>query len=117
MIDSGDPGAGEETYARLRARARRLVYERLALLSAVIWAVGTFILFVAIVPVVARPQPFIAVAMTVPLIPAALPWLFYGMISDRVARRWMAREATLDPTERSSNQRSSHAADPSPPSP
>ena len=97
MSHPADPAAGEDTRARLRADARRLVYERLALLSAAIWAVGTFILFVAIVPVVARPQPFIAVAMTLPLIPAALPWLFYGMISDRVARRWMARETMLDP--------------------
>jgi hypothetical protein len=50
------------------------------------------ILFIAIVPVVPRPQPFIMVAMTVPLIPAAVPWLFYGMISNAVARRWMARD-------------------------
>jgi len=75
----------------IRERARRLVYERLALLSAVIWAVGTAILFIATVPVVDRPQRYIAVAMTIPLVPAAIPWLFYGRISDVVARRWIAR--------------------------
>lgn len=68
------------------------MYERLALISAAIWAVGTLILFITTVPVVDRPQRYIAVAMTIPLIPAALPWLFYGMISDALARRWIARE-------------------------
>ena len=91
MSEAAGTQAGDELRALLRARARRLVYERLAFLSAAIWALGTLILFVTIVPVVARPQPFIAVAITVPLIPAALPWLFYGVISDALARRWMAR--------------------------
>jgi hypothetical protein len=68
-----------------------MVYERLALLSAVIWVVGTAILFIATVPVVDRPQRYIAVAMVIPLVPAALPWLFYGAISESVARRWIER--------------------------
>lgn len=68
------------------------MYERLALASAAIWAIGTFLLFVAIVPVVPRPQRYIAVAMILPLLPAALPWLFYGWISERVARRWYERD-------------------------
>jgi len=80
-----------ESDREIRERARRLVYERLALLSAVIWAVGTAILFIATVPVIDRPQRYIAVAMLIPVLPAAVPWLFYGRISDAVARRWMAR--------------------------
>jgi hypothetical protein len=84
--------AADEAAARVRDRARHFVYERLAILSAVIWALGTLILFIAIVPFVPRPQPFIMVAMTVPLIPAAIPWLFYGAISSAVARRWLARD-------------------------
>jgi hypothetical protein len=80
-----------ESPEAIRQRARRLVYERLALLSAVIWVVGTAILFIATVPVVDRPQRYIAVAMVIPLIPAAIPWLFYSAISERVARRWIAR--------------------------
>jgi len=72
-------------------RARRFVYERLAFLSAVIWAVGTAILFYFTVPVVEHPQRYIAVAMLIPVLPATLPWLFYGRISDAVARRWADR--------------------------
>ena len=68
-------------------RARRFVYERFALLSAVIWAVGTGVLFFFTVPVVEHPQRYIAVAMLIPVLPAALPWLFYGRVSDAVARR------------------------------
>lgn len=79
-----------QTDKELRARARTLVYERLALLSAVIWAVGTLLMFIFFVPMVARPQPYIFVASVVPLLPAAVPWLFYRRIADAVARRWAA---------------------------
>lgn len=81
----------EETLAGVRARARHDVYERLALLSATIWALGTLALFILIVPYIAHPQRQIAVAMTVPLIPAALPWVFYPAISAGVARRRIRR--------------------------
>ena len=53
--------------------------------------VGAAILYVAIVPVAPRPQRYIMVASLLPLIPAALPWLFYGKISESLARR-CARE-------------------------
>ena len=85
-------GPDEETLRRLRERARRVTYERLALVSAVIWVVGAAILFVAIVPVIPRPQRYIMVASLLPLIPAALPWLFYGKISEAVARRWATED-------------------------
>jgi hypothetical protein len=89
------PARGEGALAdqEMRERARRMVYERLALLSAVIWVVGTAILFIATVPVVDRPQRYIAVAMLIPLVPAAIPWLFYGLISETIARRWSAESA------------------------
>jgi hypothetical protein len=92
MDPSGDP----ETYEVLRRRARHVVYERMALISAVVWALGTLLIFIAIVPDAPRPQPRIMVSMLVPLVPAALPWLFYGMISDRVAQRWMKQRANGD---------------------
>jgi hypothetical protein len=98
------PGEGEPVVSEalqpsdeeLRQRARHMVYERLALLSAVIWVVGTAILFIATVPVVDRPQRYIAVAMVIPLIPAALPWLFYGAISESIARRWIAQSRSSE---------------------
>jgi membrane protein YqaA with SNARE-associated domain len=77
----------------IKDQARRWVYERLAFVSAAIWAVGTAILFFFTVPYVEHPQPYIAVAMLTPVLPAAIPWLFYHRISDAVARRWMARRS------------------------
>ena len=50
---------------------------------------------IATVPVVDRPQRYIAVAMLIPLVPAALPWVFYGAISEAVARRWMRSSREL----------------------
>jgi hypothetical protein len=81
-----------QAYERARVRARHFVYERLALLTAVIWAGGTALLFIGTVPITARPGPQIMVSMLIPMIPAALPWLFYGRISDALARRWADRE-------------------------
>ena len=87
------PKPDEETYRELRSRARTFVYERLALASASIWALGAMLLMFTIVPPVAYPQRYIAVAMTVPLLPAALPWLFWGLLTDLLARRWSAQQS------------------------
>ena len=85
-----ESGNTVQTDEELRARASTLVYERLALTSAVIWALGTLLMFILFVPMVARPQPYILVASVVPLLPAAIPWFFRGRITDGVARRWAA---------------------------
>src|SRR5579862_8051129 len=78
-----------EITPEIRARARHLIYERLALLSAITWVVGTFLIFTNIVaPTTDRPTVQIAISMLAPIVPAAVPWLFYGLISDVVARRW-----------------------------
>jgi hypothetical protein len=87
MRDGTDQAQLEATLVR----ARRLVYERLALISAVTWAVGTLVLFVMLVPPTSGPGPRTMVAMLVPLIPAAIPWLFYERISVEVARRWVRK--------------------------
>ena len=80
---------GQQSEQEIRDRARRFVYERMALLSAGIWVLGTAILFFMTVPFIEHPQRYIAVAMTIPILPAALPWLFYGRISEVLARRWL----------------------------
>jgi len=90
-VSDATPEPDEATYRELRARARTFVYERLALASAAIWALGAMLLMFTIVPPVAYPQRYIAVAMTLPLLPAALPWLLWGMLTDRLARRWIAQ--------------------------
>jgi hypothetical protein len=81
----------QESAERLRARAKHVVYERLALLSAVIWTVGAFILMATIVPVVERPQKYVMIASVVPLFPAVLPWLLWRPLTDALVRRWSAR--------------------------
>jgi hypothetical protein len=86
-----DAGIDQAQFQATLARARRLVYERLALISAVTWAVGTLVLFVMLVPPTSGPGPRTVVAMLVPLIPAAIPWLFYERISVEVARRWVRK--------------------------
>jgi hypothetical protein len=65
---------------------RRLVahelYGKLAFLSFVIWTFGTILLFVTFAAGSPRPFPMAAMSMTVPLIPAALPWLFYRQLTN-----------------------------------
>jgi hypothetical protein len=80
-----------ENAERIRARAKHLVYERLALASAVIWSLGALILMATIVPYIAHPQKYIMIASVVPLFPAALPWLFWRPLTDALIRRWSAR--------------------------
>lgn len=75
----------------LRKEARTWVYERLALLSSVIWVLGAAVLMATIVPYIARPQLYIAMACVIPLLPAALPWLFYRRLS-RVRAERLIRE-------------------------
>jgi len=90
-LRSGEqPGSAE----RLQRRARTFVYERLALATAVIWTLGTAFLLFTIVPYVEHPQAYIFIASIVPVPFAAAPWLFYGVLSRAVARRWAAREAS-----------------------
>jgi hypothetical protein len=84
-------GTDQTHFEATLVRARRLVYERLALISAVTWAVGTLVLFVMLVPPTSGPGPRTVVAMLVPLIPAAIPWLFYERISVELARRWVRK--------------------------
>ncbi|HZT08183.1 MAG TPA: hypothetical protein VFC51_14235 [Chloroflexota bacterium] len=79
---------GGQIDEQLRRRARSYVYERMALASSAIWVLGAFILMTTIVPYVPHPQVYIAIASTVPIPFAALPWIFYRRISDAVARRW-----------------------------
>lgn len=75
----------------IRRRARRVVYERLAAITALIWVLGTLLLVLTTVPMIERPTREFAIAMTIPLIPAVLPWLFYGILSNRLAQRWSRR--------------------------
>ena len=85
--DGSTDGAAQLTPEEARTIARDWVYQRLALLSAVIWAGGAAILMATIVPIIRYPQAYIAMACTIPLLPAAVPWLFYSRLSDIRAAR------------------------------
>ena len=61
------------------------LYQRLVLFSAVTWTLGTFLLFIAFAANDPSPVPKAIMAMTVPLVPAALPWLVFRRLSARLA--------------------------------
>ena len=71
----------------LQRQVRHELHGRLALLSAAIWAVGTLVLFLVYAAGNPRPVPMALMAMLVPLVPAVLPWLFFGLLVDRLATR------------------------------
>src|SRR5712692_9340110 len=79
----------------LRDEARTWIYERLALLSAVIWIGGTALLFIFYVPFIENPYEYFTIATLVPVIPAAFPWLFYRYLSGRRARKLIAEHGLL----------------------
>jgi hypothetical protein len=83
--------AEAESVDVMRRRARHVVYERLALTSALIWVFGTLILVLTTVPYIERPVREFARAMTIPLLPAVIPWLFYGYLSNRLTRKWASQ--------------------------
>ena len=92
MNAAAGPADGE-AYQRARQRARTDVYERFALISAVIWTVGAALLLNTIVPDVPHPQAYIAAASVVPIVPAALPWIWYRHVVETRARELLAEEA------------------------
>jgi len=79
-----EPGSD---FGAIRRRVAHELYGKLALLSAAIWTLGTLILFIVFAAGNPRPIPMAAMAMTVPLVPAALPWLLYRPLTNRLAAR------------------------------
>ena len=74
------------------AQARHRVHERLAFASAAIWACGTFLLFVNLVPpTITKPVPEIVYSMMIPILPATIPWLFFPLLTRVVAQRELRR--------------------------
>jgi len=69
-----------------RQQARELVIQRLGLVSMAIWVVGILVFLTAVLP--GRPfRPSIgALVGTFMLCIAAIPWLAYGPLVERVAR-------------------------------
>lgn len=87
-----DGGNLDQHYSVVRRAVAHKLYERMALLSAAIWTFGTLLLFIIYAAGNPRPIPAAGMAMTVPLIPAALPWLVYRPLATYLAkRRWRAQ--------------------------
>jgi hypothetical protein len=88
---------------------RRLVahelYGKLAFLSFVIWTTGTILLFISFAAGSPRPFPMAAMSMTLPLIPAALPWLFYRQLTNLLTAMRMQSQAPEVTTMPSSEPR------------
>lgn len=89
--DATGPGteltAAEDRAAAIRRQVGHELYDRLALLSAVIWTLGTFLLFIAFAAGNPRPIPMAMMSMTAPLLPAALPWLLYRPLTTWLTER------------------------------
>ena len=71
----------------VRRQVRHELHGRLALFSAAAWAVGTLVLFLVYAAGNPRPVPMALMAMLVPLVPAVLPWLFFGPLVERLTAR------------------------------
>ncbi|HYU19445.1 MAG TPA: hypothetical protein VEQ11_12205 [Chloroflexota bacterium] len=75
-------------YETARRQVSHELYGKLALFSAVVWTLGTLVLFIVFAANDPRPMAKAAMSMTVPLVPAALPWLLYRpLVSYLVGRR------------------------------
>lgn len=81
------PELSADPVLAVRRQARHDVYSRLALLSAVIWTLGTLLLFVLFAAGNPRPIPMAMMSMTVPLVFAVLPWLLYRPLTARLTER------------------------------
>jgi len=84
--------------AAVRRRVARDLYGKLALLSTVIWTLGTILLFITYAAGNPRPIPMAALAMSVPILPAALPWLLYRPLTSYLTARQLARATALPET-------------------
>jgi hypothetical protein len=81
----------------VRRQVARELYNRLAFVSALIWAIGTLLLFITYAAGNPRPIPMAAMSMIVPILPAALPWLLYRALTTRLLARRLAREGAAPP--------------------
>lgn len=81
--------------SKIHTRARHDVYSRLALASAVIWTLGTFVLFITFAAGNPRPIPAAMMSMTIPLVLAALPWLLYRPLTARLTRHRVQAQRNL----------------------
>ena len=64
------------------------LYQKLAFTSFLIWTFGTLLLFIIFAAPNPNPIPTTGIAMTIPLVPAALVWVLYRpLIRLRTVRR------------------------------
>jgi hypothetical protein len=75
------------------------LYQKLALISFLIWTLGTLILFILFAAGNPRPIPATGMAMGLPLVPASLVWgLYRPLVRWTVARRLRSAPDKAQPT-------------------
>ena len=82
-----DRAGSSQDPAAVRLRVRHDLYNSLALLSSVVWMLGTFLLFIIFAAGNPRPIPAAMMSMTVPLVFAALPWLLFRPLTTWLTSR------------------------------
>ena len=85
-----------DDFETVRRQVAHELYGKLAFLSFVIYTLGTFLLFITFAAGNPRPIPMAGMSMTLPLLPAALPWLLYRPLTTYLTARRM--RATADRT-------------------
>ena len=88
--------SSDDRAATVRRQVGHELYNRLAFVSAVIWTLGTFLLFITFAAGSQRPIPMAMLSMTAPLLPAALPWLLYRPLSTWLTRRRLRSQPRLE---------------------
>jgi hypothetical protein len=91
-----EPAPSEDRAAAVRRQVGHELYNRLALLSAIIWTLGTFLLFITFAAGSQRPIPMAMLSMTAPLLPAALPWLLYRPLRTWLTKRRLRSQPRLE---------------------
>lgn len=81
----------------VRRQVAHELYTKLGVYSAVVWTLGTFMLFIALAA--GNPKPIFPamISMTAPLVVAAVPWLFYRPLTRRLAERRVREESRRAP--------------------
>ena len=78
-----------DDFERVRRQVAHELYGKLAFVSFVIYTLGTFLLFITFAAGNPRPIPMAGMSMTLPLLPAALPWLLYRPLTNYLTARRM----------------------------
>ncbi len=84
-------GNAELDVETVRRQVAHDLYGKLAFCTFAIWTLGTLLLFILFAAGNPRPIPMAAMSMTVPILPAALPWVLYRPLTTWITSRRLRR--------------------------